>query len=1304
MATFNVGFGYYSSALEELSITFNKSNRPQFETLDAAFFYDQPIFWFPLDDDGGSTYYTNRTGIYAPYNVTAPEVSTDVARIQSYRSRKVPAGTVAKGFNTKQRGEEFKQLSFEFFIKSGTPAHVPLAHAPWPTDAEIPGGQTQFSEYVSSSTNRAVSLSIENINGAHRLAFAFSSLEVGNGINAGTFVNGGSKRMHALSAPVDQYFDNTWHHVIATWNGQVGTKNWQDMFRFYVDGVAIGNASGEVVWDFIQLPSGAWEVPAITTDREFVITGKTQTADAWTTPHDVYYDDFQMYDKLLTPQMVSERQALLGQLNTVAEDDVVLPFATYTGGLLRTATEFDYAGGLTRVVDALEIDATSSVSIGYLPLQSDTLKMLQVLPEFGTISFSLADTELEVDEPNTGGYIGTRWYAIPFDARNADSVLLRMFDPNSESSVQFTVYTQPGLAEGDAPSMAQLVMTHASGNFAQFELDPNYEGYYFIQAGLIAGSGEGITFTWGSADPGPGGTFDGAIDIDGITGSYPTVFTTNAVLEPSEPSTGYFDESKSIWYRWTSPEVPGPIMWNVIGNNQEPFVFEVYQGEELATLTFTYSMVSDFGYAIQPSFEYTPGEIYYIRIATREDEGIGFRLQWYPPRKEFVPADPVSHLRVTVHAGVTGGWFGGRYHAPNEQIAELPNRMGLQFQEALNVPGTGSITLLQDDPVIRSFNPHFWPNGTGDAWGDTQVQWSQDPYYLVKFGNIIKFWMNETCVSGFLIRAREVSVVDGSENAAKTITVSGPTVHYLLNDFIVEHARVEHGKEERQFDWTAIAGTADLWGNGGWFDPGDGLNFRANRRAWNHPINAAGVKNPPGWDKRKDEPAKERPKYDLARTKKPNWPDDTAKWIWMDENKDLNQENFPPKWHKIDGYHFYRTKSFNITKDDKQYRFSVHSDTAYWVYLDGELFMSGNGNENYSKFKQKRVWLDKGRNGENPHTIAVFVDDRKETVWRKVKGKKKKVKKRVDLDHNDSFILTVWQLNAKGKPVEKIINTNKKQWYAWHGENPPGWSRAMILRQIIVEARERGNQSALALQMGPNFGQKSEEGTKWFDEKKFNTAIEVGTTCLDVQAGFSETTKFDVWVDPNTLRVITWQGGGNDIYARGANKSANVALVPGSNLINWTVSESDELKNRALVQFKGGYTYAENEASMNKHGQRDGFIEFGIANTAGAAELLADAVLSSIATTSSLGGSGEIVGHRNETYSGSVIPVTGAIPFLDWNVGDSVSAPSSNGIMRPHRVLSLSCSEDESGNLTFDPELEAWAVITDQNFEAVNPT
>ena len=1257
--------------------------------------FDNPAMWFKFDESAGSTNYSNLvSGVdyYTSYTVTAADVGPGHAP-RSYASRRVPAG-VTKGFDTKIRAEDFKQLTFEFFFKSAGAAHIPIAYAPWPTDAQVAGGQTQYSEYVSASTNRAVSLSVENMNGAHRLAFAFSSLEAGDGIHANTFVVGGSKRMYALSNSLDAYFDDKWHHVIAVWNGKVGTKNYQDMFDFYIDGADLGVASGEVVWDFNQLPSGAWEVPSITTDRPFIITGTIGTDNAWNAPYDVFYDDFLMYDNVaFTPSMVSEHESLLGQISTVIEENVALPFATFTNGILRTATEFDTAYGFTRYVEPLEITVTSSVSIDYTPIDADSLKMRQVLPEAGSITLSLADTDLESGEPNTGGYTGTRWYAIPFDYRDTDRVFLSL--NGNGSGAEFTIYKQPGLGPNDEPTMASLVLAQSSDNYRSFELDPSYEGMYFVQVGLLSGDGEGITMSWGGADPLPGGTFDGAIDIEGLIGSYPPVLTTNAILEPNEPSSIIAPATRSIWYRWTAPTASDPVVWTVSGNNVEPFAFEIFSGDDFSNLVLEQSEMSSYGMAIQPTFEYEPGAVYYLRITTGEEYGVGFRLSWSPPRKEFVPAEPVSHLRVTVHAGVTGGWFGGRLYSANEQITELPNRMGAQFQEALNVPGSGSLTLLQDDPIMRSFNPSYWPLRNEDPWGNTQVQWSQDPYDLVRFGNIIKFWMNETCVSAFLIRSREVNVADGSENAAKTITLTGPTVHYLLNDFIVEHARSEHNKEERQFDWTAIAGAADKWGNGGWFDPGDGLNWSVNKRAWNHPINHAGIKNPPGWENKKTEPAEKRPKYDLVKKKKPKWPDDTAKWIWMDENKDINQSNFPPKRIKIDGYHFYRTKLFNITKDDKQYKFSVHSDTAYWVYLDGELFMSGNGNENYSKFKVKRTFLERGTNDNNPHTIAVFVDDRKETVMKKVKGKKRKVKKRVDLDHNDSFILTVWRLDAKGKPVEKMINSNKNQWYAWHGEDPPGWSRAMILRQIILEAKERGNHSAVALQMGPNFGQKSEEGSKWWDEKSFNTAIEVGTTCLDIQAGFSETAMFDVWVDPNTLRIVTWQGGKNGQYPRGDNKSANVALVPGMNLINWTVTEVDELKNRALIQYKGGYTYAENDVSITKNGQRDGFMEFGIANTAGAAELLGDAVLASIATTSSLGGSGEIIGHRNETYSGSVIPVRGAVPFLDWNVGDSVSAPSSNGVMRPHRVLSISCTEDESGQLTFDPELEAWAVIMD---------
>lgn len=248
----------------------------------------------------------------------------------------------------------------------------------------------------------------------------------------------------------------------------------------------------------------------------------------------------------------------------------------------------------------------------------------------------------------------------------------------------------------------------------------------------------------------------------------------------------------------------------------------------------------------------------------------------------------------------------------------------------------------------------------------------------------------------------------------------------------------------------------------------------------------------------------------------------------------------------------------------------------------------------------------------------------------------------------------------------------------------------MIFATVIREAQRRGNHSAKALTLRTDFGRRSEEGAVWFDEKKYGLNIEVGTSVLSLQERFSESNRFDVHVDPETLTVRAWQGSANGDSPRGTNKSGNVALVPGHNLINYSVTETDEMKNRLLVKYDGGNIYVAGDSATyaNRYGHREGFVELGDLNDRAAAGNRGRSLLSWLGSPTTSGGSDDVVGHINEEYSGSIIPVRGSVPFLDFEVGDTISAPHSNGILRPHRVMSLTCTEDQDGNLTFDPELQ----------------
>lgn len=1101
------------------------------------------------------------------------------------------------------------------------------------------------------------------------------------------------------SQAVNQILDGTWHHIVCVWEGTVGVALDDTQFTIYVDGEdATDAATGDTNLSLIGLAPYNMGGPVF-------ITGPFGSDNA--TP--AYYDEFAVYELALSSADVVDHYNAAATIEPAYEIETATELLPWTDGFIMPAYEQDQTFSFSRVAPTIAIEATTAVTAAYTT--NDSLLGRTELDPSGSTAVDVSTATLESGEPNAAGYSRTLWFELPLSPEEILQERILLESPTSTGKV--SVYKQPSLDDADdteeadseelpfidpldgEPSFSEMVLVQTAAADQRFDLDTEYGSSYFLQVGLLSGTGDDFTLTWGDASPGEGGEFDGAVEATGTVGLQ-TLNTANAWIEAGEPNSTGIVETRSVWLKWTSPSsVTASTTFTIGGGSGEPFAAEVYTGAAINALSQQTSGLSTDGTNLLLTITATPDTDYYVRIATTVDN-TNFVILWGGPRLEYPANDPAQHLMVTVHAGVAGATLAGKTYVANEQITELPNRKGLQFQESLNVTGSGSITVQQDDKILRAFNPDDWPFETSGTWsGTSQETWRHDPFQLLAFGNIVKFWMNKkvsegvyqlVCVHGFIIKAREANVIGSGEATERTITVSGPSVLALLNDFIVVHDNYPRTRksEMRAFNWASVAGPSDLFTNGGWFDSGG--NFNSNKSSWNHPINANGVKNPPGYKKRKSELAVNRPKYALTRARKPKWPDMRAKWLWMSQQKDNNQNtNFPPKRVKIRGLHYYRTKNLNITKGGMRLRASAHSDTYYEIYIDGELFMSGNGNENYTKFKRKKTVLDRSGNGVH-HTIAVYVEDRK--TEGKNKGK--------DFDHNDAFIFTLQLLNKKGKVKRTLIDSNASQWYAWHGENPPAWSRASILRQVILEARERGVQSAQAISIASDFGQKSAEGNFWWDLKKVSMELQVGMSALDIAGQFSESQRFDLWMDPNTLQLFAYQGGNNGAVPRGRDASDNVALVPGYNLLNYTVQETDEVRNFLLVQYSRGFlyaaadTYTANYESMARYGRREGYLEIGDYISAESARAKGKEVLSQTADAEATGGSSDIVGHFGEDYNGSVIAVPGAVPFLDWDIGDTISAPAANGVLHPHRVLSLSCTEDDNGNLTFDPEIQGY--------------
>jgi hypothetical protein len=157
---------------------------------------------------------------------------------------------------------------------------------------------------------------------------------------------------------------------------------------------------------------------------------------------------------------------------------------------------------------------------------------------------------------------------------------------------------------------------------------------------------------------------------------------------------------------------------------------------------------------------------------------------------------------------------------------------------------------------------------------------------------------------------------------------------------------------------------------------------------------------------------------------------------------------------------------------------------------------------------------------------------------------------------------------------------------------------------------------------------------------------------------------------------------------RGKDKSKSVTLEVGRNLVQYEVNETDDSKNKFLIHFDGGWTEYTAPGSSSTYGDREAYVQLGNSKEATAAQRTMSQISTGVASAIKSSGASEFFTRAVEDQIGSLIAVQGARPFLDYGVGDTVKAPNEDGVLVPHRILGLTCTEDSEGRLSYDPDLE----------------
>jgi hypothetical protein len=223
----------------------------------------------------------------------------------------------------------------------------------------------------------------------------------------------------------------------------------------------------------------------------------------------------------------------------------------------------------------------------------------------------------------------------------------------------------------------------------------------------------------------------------------------------------------------------------------------------------------------------------------------------------------------------------------------------------------------------------------------------------------------------------------------------------------------------------------------------------------------------------------------------------------------------------------------------------------------------------------------------------------------------------------------------------------------------------MILRTLVAEAATRGVYRLSRLTYG--FTITAPTAGSWTTEA--DLTLKVGFTLLTVLDDMVDL-GHDIWLNPVTLRLDAWE-------SRGTDRSATVLLDTGVNLARFTSTVERPIKTVAVVRTKDGWLRAADNTLRDANGWRETFLEYGNTASEDAARRNALRVLAR-------------TGKTQVAASGvEVAVVTGAVPYVNFDVGDvvSIANPAGSGLPGKARILSIALKE-EGGGVSFQPELE----------------
>lgn len=234
----------------------------------------------------------------------------------------------------------------------------------------------------------------------------------------------------------------------------------------------------------------------------------------------------------------------------------------------------------------------------------------------------------------------------------------------------------------------------------------------------------------------------------------------------------------------------------------------------------------------------------------------------------------------------------------------------------------------------------------------------------------------------------------------------------------------------------------------------------------------------------------------------------------------------------------------------------------------------------------------------------------------------------------------------------------------------PGFTPGEIMLTLLAEAQSRGQLTDVTVDFTATV---DSGGVAWSTVPE--VAVPVGASLLEVLGLLVSSGWVDWWMAPATPRLSMWALDG-----RGVNTAVEFDELV--NITDLQHGQAQSIINRLLVKYPGGLFVVDDAPSQATHGVLEAFLTLDVADLAEATRLATRALTEATSAEPAI--------------ALALEPAGADRPYIDWFVGDRVTAPSPAGVATLYRALSITVNVDDMGDVELGVELNRRTISVEE--------